>query len=318
MSLGLLPMLQGIVTVEQRIIEIGSLARQKDGLLVWDDFDRADSADVGTAVSGGLWTEYQHADDAWSISSNLCRINSDPSAPNRNAWCVQTTITSDEDFIVQTMFKMDHPGESLGLVARGNGLTSPIGPSGSGYLLIPGGFWSLRHLPSFTLLVEGGARPPASSDKWQLVRIVGQNTGSNLKLSNYFLTSSDFPDENDLTTDPRSDWEFTHSGSGVYDSGTIALRGYDHSGNFNNSFFCGRTIKVVGLSGGFQARIVGPTFTRSAVIEAGDGTSSIDVDGYALPADRIEVLDQSGFVVATIDSASGIWGGDEFKYTPFP
>lgn len=84
---------------------------------------------------------------------------------------------------------------------------------------------------------------------------------------------------------------------------------------FDEFISFGRNLVISSVSAGFKGRVIGSDVTGSLVTESG-GTVTIDIDAVAMPASRVEITDASDVVQASFDVASGVWGGDQYTFSP--
>lgn len=71
-------------------------------------------------------------------------------------------------------------------------------------------------------------------------------------------------------------------------------------------------VTITGLSSDYKLRVGGIVSGAST----GSGSVSVDLAGTRLPVAQIEILDATNTVVKTFVPADGVWGGDQYTYTP--
>jgi len=283
-----------------------SVIKQVEGLIFWDDFNKSNQPLDGTTplVGGGNW---EHATSLWP--SNEPYIVSNEATASANSEAFLSASATQTDYIAQ----MGRNYSALGWNWRTNYQDDPTVNVNQIRIEISSAIprLNVRRNGATTIQINGtsiGGVPET------LHRLVVQDLGAPS------ISASHLVIVNPTGGRAAMDLDFTSpsqvlNGSGNGPDPRVGGRMFWGDGSkADNVFICGRNISVVGLDTGYKMRLMGgAAVTRSVVVESG-GTASLNVDSLALPMDRLEVLDGSDIIVASFDSASYIWGGDEFKF----
>lgn len=274
---------RGVVQVTASMEVLVLLSRTTDGLVLRDQFNRANNVAVGNG-----WIEITPANA--ELASNQLKWTGGTNVRR------QTPAQPDE-LIIQINF---------------NGFTSVIGARSenavAGYNLEKfSGTWFLRKYVGGSI-VQSDTLSETTSD-WNTHRLVLEPSGDDLLVRAYAALA--IADGADLSNDVSLKMSFTDTSPVVNSSptdGMLLAMVTPSVDSFGDEFFlCGRNVVVSGLKTGQKVQID----SHTAVSESG-GSVTIDVDTFALPATDIKILSSSDVELTTLTPSAGIWGGDVY------
>ncbi len=292
MTLGLLAATANQAVFVLEISGIPTIVRDVNGLILFDDFNRADQSDLGSP-----WT---------TIAGNPA-IVSNEYTENASAAVHRAEFISP---IPSGSFIFQHGTEALSAMninaRRSTGIVN---------------FINFEVNPVVSSLVQaiisGSGGPSHNANEGtsapSLFRGVMADTGTSMDVRYYKASVGAITDLTSSLTQIGA--TIGLSGSNYWLSGDRwrVVFGNNAVGD-NFILMAGTTIVVNGLLAGFKARVIGADLTGSLVTESG-GTATIDVEGTAFPAEGVEVTDGADVVQISFFSGSGIWAGDSYTYS---
>lgn len=272
-----------------------TLTRETVGLVVRDQFNRADSDALGNN-----WTDWEASATDVRIVSN--QVACAAVAANTGGFRPAAEVGAAQDIIAQANVRIS--GSNSGVVrARADGTANT-----EAYQLAARrdvGAWELirRRASANTVLCSSTTSPPGDLE-WRGLRGVIEGAVvrllSTAALANGQVLTEDFV-LRCQATDGTPLQTFDRTG---FQHGAVAT-----TMDFDEFFVCGRNLVVTGLPAGWKVQVDG----RAAVVESG-GSVTINIDTWALPATTLKILDDADVEQDSITPSGGIWGGDEYSF----
>ncbi len=299
MTLGLLTSIVRPIGGAQDLL-IGTMSLIEDGNFFFDEFSRGNAQNIGNS-----WTEHIVG---FNIADFLLETKNNQAGAASHT---HSLSTHDDNLIVQGTFQMrEGPSNDVGgLRARVTGALE------NKWVMLQWNNLFNQYQMSFkTSGAPGNIKTFSQSmDDGDLttLRLVVEDSGSFTygRAYHFFNPASMSALDNDLI------FLFEHSATlGDIPATTESYfkQSAKDPNKLDNTIVAGRNVLITGLSGGHQARILGPAATQSFVTQI-DGTASIDIDTYALPMTTLEIADGAGSTLALVTPAKGLWGGDEYS-----
>lgn len=267
-----------------------SIARTTTGLIIRDQFNRADSDTVGNN-----WNEAFNAADIRILSNELKH-----DAVSQNSRVFRPADEAgDQDLILQVNCRQENYGVLHLYVRAATDLSQyydfVISANNNQYRIIRNGVTEV----SLTTGLSGGVD--------RLLRGILEKDGSDVKLRLYTAV---LPNRQNMTTTPVLTLSWTDTSPLTNSGKSTGLQGGWNQDWWDEYFVCGRGIVVTGLESGYKVKLDSGT----PVVESG-GSVSFDVDAKPLPYTTITILDGADNPLESLTPSGGIFGGDEFLYT---
>jgi hypothetical protein len=267
-------------------------ARDTDGLRIYDPYDRDNGNDVGNG-----WTEYEDAAaDLQLFTGWLYHVNQ-----GDTDYTMRTSPAAGNTYIVQCNVQILNANGGAGLHICGTT------PGSDGYVVQLN-----RNSGDLEIWDESTSTKVANTaytpgEGWNTIRCVVTITPStSTRIVVYAGAASSGGDRTATLTEKL---DYTDSTSPNQGSGYGTSQGWWSS--YIDSYMCfGHDIVVSGLPSGWKVQIDSDT----PVIESG-GSVTIDVDGRALPATVIKILDSVDVEQDSLTPSGGIYGGDIYSFS---
>ena len=270
----------------------GSLDRYVLGLLERDQFNRANSANVGNN-----WN-----DTGGSISENRLVANGFPA-------CDRHEVSMPTDWIMQCNMQAQQLTEFQAVyISENNFLTFETSDTND---------WiRMRYKEGGnTVTTTDTSMAPIPDIDLFTVRLI--RTSGSLAAEETDIYWSRIGQITDLTQSLAHGGNIDVSVEGSIDSlpQDAEIRVLSNPNTHMDEYIlCGRVIQVTGLDSGFKARFIDATTTGSFSVQS-SGTASLRVTSESLPLSRIEVFNGDDVLLSTFEVSGGIWGGDRYNFT---
>lgn len=264
-----------------------TIARTAAGLLFKDDFNRADEQLVG---AGKSWTRMgsPSTDADWQVQTNQAKALSAGASATQTEVYPQTIAPQTGDVVVQAWFQR-------GNTSGRTGVTLVQAGEAGGVLFVrdPSHGWELWNYGS------GFYTNPANSTSSTRENGVLKLRRANGRYQAWAdgILIFDIPGDSRLNTVP-------------FYPALLQLQQPAAWDDF--AAYSGNVITISGLPVGYRLRVGTATSEPAALGQP----TTVDAGGVSFPAAQIEILDMNGAVVKQYAPSDGVWGGDQYTYTP--